>query len=51
MSNSKLKRSAVMGVRYTNEDVQKLKNKAKDVGLDVSTYVRYISLNSIKDGQ
>ena len=49
MSNSKLKRTATMGVRFTEEDAEKLKTKAKDVGLDVSTYVRYISLKSMKD--
>lgn len=37
-----------MGVRYTSEDINKLKSKAGDVGLDVSTYVRYVSLNSLK---
>jgi predicted DNA binding CopG/RHH family protein len=49
MSSNNSKRENVMGVRYSKDDVRRLKTKAKDVGLDVSTYVRYVSLNSLKD--
>lgn len=49
MSKSNLKRESVMGVRYSKDDVNRLKSKAKDVGLDVSTYVRYVSLNSLEN--
>ncbi|WP_423738347.1 plasmid mobilization protein [Christiangramia sabulilitoris] len=48
MDNNINKRSSIMGVRYKSEDVTRLKSKAEKVGLDVSTYVRYVSLNSLE---
>jgi predicted DNA binding CopG/RHH family protein len=43
------KRDSVMGVRFDSADKKRLKEKANKVGLDVSTYVRYIALKSIEE--
>jgi predicted DNA binding CopG/RHH family protein len=48
MNKDTNKRTSVMGVRFTPEDVTRLRDKAGKVGLDVSTYVRYTSLNSLE---
>lgn len=45
-----MKKDEQMHIRYSSEDLQKLRNKAKEVGLNVSTYVRHVSLKSLKNG-
>ncbi|MGM0934037.1 MAG: plasmid mobilization protein [Bacteroidota bacterium] len=49
MEKNKIHRARTMSVRYNDNDITRLKMKAQKEGLDVSTYVRHISLKSLKN--
>jgi predicted DNA binding CopG/RHH family protein len=47
--NKRKEDSTTIGVRIKRRDKERLKEKADKVGLDVSTYIRYIALESLND--
>lgn len=48
--NSKMeKRDKIVPVRYTKEEEDKVKKKARTMGLSVSTFIRLVSLEKSND--